>query len=97
MGTKTQALVFDLSILKPAVECGGEVRIIASIEEPVVIRKILRSFGTMTVLVAATAWLPESSSPTGNGIVQTEGMSPAKPLACKNHTKTGQIRAVGPV
>jgi hypothetical protein len=49
--------VFDIDV-ETCSECGGDVRIIASIEDPVVIQKILARLDN-TASSAATALLPD--------------------------------------
>jgi len=48
-------------------ECGGDVRIIASIEDPVVIRKILAHLDTKAA-TAVTAQLPPCRAPPATGL-----------------------------
>ena len=58
--------VFDIDI-ESCSECGGDVRIIAYIEDPVVIRKILAHLDE-TVTPTGTDWLPESRVPPVTGL-----------------------------
>ena len=53
--------VFDIDI-ETCSKCGGDVRIIASIEDPAVIQKILAHLGDMASF-AATALLPDCRAP----------------------------------
>jgi hypothetical protein len=53
--------VFNIDI-ETRSECGGEVKIIASIEEPAVIRKILAHLDK-NATSAETGWLPEGRAP----------------------------------
>ena len=59
--------VFDIDI-ETCSECGGEVRIVASIEDPVVIRKILAHLDQKVSLQQA-AGLPESRAPPPTGLI----------------------------
>ncbi len=58
--------VFDIDI-ETCSKCGGEVRIIASIEDPEVIRKILAHLDEK-VTPTATGLLPESRAPPATGL-----------------------------
>ena len=58
--------VFNIDI-ETCSECGGEVRIIASIEDPEVIRKILAHLDEK-VTPTATGLLPESRAPPATGL-----------------------------
>jgi hypothetical protein len=58
--------VFDIDI-ETCSECGGDVRIIACIEDPVVIRKILAHLDE-TVTPTGTGLLPESRAPPATGL-----------------------------
>jgi hypothetical protein len=58
--------VFDIDI-ETCSECGGEVRIIACIEDPEVIRKILAHLD-QTVTPTKTGLLPESRAPPATGL-----------------------------
>ena len=53
--------VFDIDI-ETCNDCGGDIKIIASIEDPVVIRRILAHLDQNTSL-QKTACLPESRAP----------------------------------
>ena len=57
--------VFNIDI-ETCSECGGDVRIIASIEDPVVINKILSHLGQKAATVA-TVRLPECRAPPATG------------------------------
>ena len=59
--------VFDIDI-ETCSECGGDVRIIASIEDPVVIRKILAHLD-QKVSLQQDARLPESRAPPPTGLI----------------------------
>jgi hypothetical protein len=58
--------VFNIDI-ETCSEYGGEVRIIASIEDPVVIRKILAHLDEK-VTPTGTGMLPESRAPPATGL-----------------------------
>ena len=58
--------VFNIGI-ETCRECGGDVRIIASIEDPVVIRKILAHLDTKAA-TAVTAQLPPCRAPPATGL-----------------------------
>jgi len=58
--------VFDIDI-ETCSECGGDVRIVASIEDPAVIRKILAHLDQKVSLQQA-ACLPESRAPPSTGL-----------------------------
>ena len=58
--------VFDIDI-ETCSKCGGDVRIIASIEDPEVIRKILAHLDEK-VTPTATGRLPESRAPPATGL-----------------------------
>ena len=75
--------VFDIDI-ETCNECGGDVRIIASIEDPVVIRKILTHLDEK----ATTALLPECRAPPARGCL-TEGMSPTRLSAGCSRLRSG--------
>jgi len=59
--------VFDIDI-ETCSECGGDVRIIASIEDPAVIQKIL-AYLDNNATAAATALFPECRAPPGMGVL----------------------------
>ena len=65
--------VFDIDI-ETCSKCGGDVRIIASIEDPEVIRKILAHLDEK-VTPTATGRLPESRAPPATGCL-LEGVKP---------------------
>jgi hypothetical protein len=58
--------VFNIDI-ETCCECGGDVRIIASIEDPVVIRKILAHLDEKAA-TAVTAQLPPCRAPPATGL-----------------------------
>jgi hypothetical protein len=60
--------VFNIEI-ETCSECGGDVRIIASIEDPVVIQKILAHLEN-TASSAATALLPDCRAPPQAGLFE---------------------------
>jgi hypothetical protein len=57
--------VFNIDI-ETCSECGGDMRIIASIEDPVVIRKILAHLGKAAL--AGTPLLPRCRAPPRTGL-----------------------------
>ena len=59
--------VFNIDI-ETCSECGGDVKIIASIEDPVVIRKILAHLD-QTVSLQQVTCLPESRAPPAMGLL----------------------------
>jgi len=59
--------VFNIDI-ETCAKCGGEVRIIASIEDPGVIRKILAHLDEK-VIPTGTGMLPESRAPPAMGLL----------------------------
>ena len=58
--------VFDIDI-ETCGECGGEVKIIASIEDPMVIRKILAHLDEKAASVA-TGLMPQCRAPPPTGL-----------------------------
>jgi len=59
--------VFNIDI-EACCDCGGEVRIIACIEDPAVIRKILAHLDTQAVSVG-TRLLPQCRAPPAPGLL----------------------------
>ena len=68
--------VFNIDI-ETCAECGGDVKIIASIEDPAVIQKILAHLDNIAT-TAATGLLPQSRAPPGDEFL-SEAMNLAGP------------------